>query len=230
MTDKKLMSQIELTTDYPALCAQKLKNNEVDIGLVPIAVLPQLDYYQIITDFCIGTNGNVKSVMLFSDVKIHEISEILLDYQSLTSVNLTKILSKFYWKISPKWIIAKNGYEHNINGRKAGLIIGDRALNLINKHPFAYDLAEYWHKMTNLPFVFAVWTANKQLSQDFVNQLNTALKKGIDHIDKSLNFFKEKTSKINYDAKEYLTQNIDYKLDTQKRQAIDTYLNYLTKI
>jgi len=230
LQDKVLMSQIELTTDYPALCAEKLKNNIVDIGLVPIAILPQLADYQIISDYCIGAYQNVQSVMLFSNVQLKEISSIYLDYQSMTSVNLTKILAKFYWKIEPEWITGINGFEYQIKGNNAGVIIGDRALNLIKKYKFSYDLAKHWFEFTELPFVFAVWTTNKKLPSDFVNLFNKALENGINNIPKTLDYFRNSLSKINYDAYEYLNRNIDYHLDNQKVKAIETYLSYLSKI
>ena len=40
-TDKS----IDLQLNYPSLCAEKLLNNEVDIALVPVAIIPQLKNY-----------------------------------------------------------------------------------------------------------------------------------------------------------------------------------------
>ena len=60
-------SQINLELDIPSVCAQKLKNKQVEIGLVPVAILPELKSYQIITDYCIGAIGKVDSVKLFSE-------------------------------------------------------------------------------------------------------------------------------------------------------------------
>ncbi|MEA3451967.1 MAG: MqnA/MqnD/SBP family protein, partial [Bacteroidota bacterium] len=118
-SDKNFMNKISLSTDYPSLCASKLINNNVDIGLIPIAVLPEIENRQIISDFCIGASGRVQSVMLFSDVPISDIDNLYLDYQSRTSVGLIKILAKNHWKISPKWIAGLNGYEKDISGKKA---------------------------------------------------------------------------------------------------------------
>ena len=86
--DKDLMSQINLRLEYPSRCADLLKNGEVDIGLVPIIEIPQIPYSEIIGEHCIGAEGKVQSVVLYSDCPIDEIEFILLDYQSRTSIML----------------------------------------------------------------------------------------------------------------------------------------------
>ena len=74
-------NEIELVFDYPANIAHRLLNNEIDIGLVPVAVLPAMQEYHIVADYCIGCKGEVASVCLFSNVPLYEIETILLDYQ-----------------------------------------------------------------------------------------------------------------------------------------------------
>ena len=85
---------IDLQLDYPSVCAQKLINNEVDIALVPVVVLKDNPQFNIISDYCIGSNGKVDTVCLYSDVPLKEIKEIYLDYQSRTSIELLKVLCK----------------------------------------------------------------------------------------------------------------------------------------
>ncbi len=40
--------QIELMMDYPANIAQALLKDEIDIGLVPVAIIPEMKEYHII--------------------------------------------------------------------------------------------------------------------------------------------------------------------------------------
>ena len=217
---------IDISLDYPSICADKLINNEVDIGLIPVAVIPKIQNANIISDYCIGANGKVKSVLLLTDKPISEIKNIYLDYQSRTSVELLKILAKKYWKISPNWISAEKEYEKKISGNTAGLVIGDRALEIEKKYKYSYDLAYEWKKYTNLPFVFATWTANKDISQTFINDLNEILKIGIENIDDVINYYKNYINTINngLDIKEYLTKNISYNFDEQKKIALNKFL------
>ena len=220
---------IELSLDYPAICADKLINNEVDIGLIPVAVIHRIKNANIISDYCIGTTDKVKSVLLLSDKPISEINNIFLDYQSRTSVELLKILSNNYWKISPNWILSEKGFEKNISGRTAGLVIGDRALEIADNFKYSYDLAYEWKKFTGLPFVFATWTANKVISQTFINDFNEILKIGIENIDEVIKYYKNFINKKNnsLNIKEYFTKNISYNFDEQKKLALNKFLKII---
>lgn len=81
-----MAGQIELTGDYPARIAEMLINGDIDLGLIPVAVIPQLPEYHIVGDYCIGTEGEIASVALFSEVPMAEVEKVYLDYQSRTSV------------------------------------------------------------------------------------------------------------------------------------------------
>src|SRR5688500_8622220 len=87
-----VLEEIELIKDYPSNIASALLKNEIDVGLVPVAIIPRLKYYELITDYCISCDGPVASVCLFSDVPLAEVETVLLDYQSRTSVELARIL------------------------------------------------------------------------------------------------------------------------------------------
>lgn len=67
-----------------------LLNNEIDLGLIPVAVIPDLPSCHIIGEHCIGAEGEIASVALFSEVPMAEVETIYLDYQSRTSVELLK--------------------------------------------------------------------------------------------------------------------------------------------
>jgi len=98
----EIISAIELTIDYPSRIASMLLRDEIDIGLVPVAIIPQMKEYHINGDFCIGSDGPVASVCLFSEEPMDRIEKVLLDYQSRTSVELARVLLKQYWKIAPE--------------------------------------------------------------------------------------------------------------------------------
>jgi len=136
-----LSDSFEFMFDYPSKVAQKLVDNEIDLGLVPVAVIPQIQNPHIVSPFCIATDGEVASVCLFSDVPLDHIETILLDYQSRSSVGLLKILLKHHWKINPVLIEANAGFENQISNATAGLVIGDRALIKRNSSAYVFDMA-----------------------------------------------------------------------------------------
>ena len=93
-----VINDIELTEDYPSKIAHLLIDNKIDLGLIPVAATTKLSNWHIVGDYCIGCDGPVASVCLFSDVPIMQIEKVYLDYQSRTSVNLARILLKEFWQ------------------------------------------------------------------------------------------------------------------------------------
>lgn len=228
LQNSELNSGIHLQLDIPSVCGQKLIEGKVDIGLIPVAVIPSLKESYIISDYCIGADGKVGSVMLYSQVPLGKIKKVLLDYQSRTSITLVQVLAENFWKISPEWVKAKESYENGIGGTTAAVIIGDRTFGLEKRYEYAYDLAEEWQKFTQLPFVFACWVANKKLSHDFIDSFNLALKKGLDNRPKLI---KELITTEMYDLniEEYLTKSINYDLNNPKKKALELFLNYMKR-
>ncbi len=218
-----MKEDIELVIDYPSNIAQELINDNIDIGLLPVAVLPELPQYQIISDYCIACDGPVASVCLFSDVPIHAIKTILLDYQSRTSVGLLKILLKEYWKISPILVKGTVGYETNISGTTGGLVIGDRAFHQRLKSTFIYDLGGAWKELTGLPFVFAAWISNKNLSTGFINRFNEANRDGFDNLETVVKAHPFSA----YNLYDYYTANIKFKPEFDKLEVIAIFLEKL---
>jgi chorismate dehydratase len=228
LKQSNIINDIDLSLDIPSKCAEKLLTNQVDIGLVPIAILPLLSEYHILTDFCIGANKKVNSVILVSDVPLNEIETILLDYQSKTSINLVQVLAREYWKISPKFKHATVGFENKIEGKTAAVIIGDRTFNLAKPYGYIYDLAEEWYKFTGLPFAFACWVANKPIAPEFEEKLNQALSFGVNHKQESIGL--TSNNGITFDQlQNYLTNDISYELTDEKRKSIQLFLDYLTQ-
>ena len=217
-------SQIELLEDTPAQLADMLKNNEIDLGLIPVASISDLEEYYLIGDYCIGTEGEAASVCLFSEVPLEEIKKVYLDYQSRTSVELLKWIMKEYWGIHPELVYAKDeDYRKEISGTSAGLVIGDRAFQQRKLSTFFYDLGAEWKKITGLPFVFAAWVSNKPLTEEFKRIFNDANAVGLYHIDE----IAAATDFDLYDLKKYYTLHLNYKLDERKKNAMEYFLQLI---
>lgn len=212
--------------DIPSVCAQKLQNGQVDIGLVPVAVLPLLNEYHIISDYCIGANGAVDSVKLLSQKPLEELTHVLLDYQSRSSVTLVQVLNTHFWKKNIQFIPAKEGFEKQIGGTTGAVIIGDRTFGLTSENfAYHYDLALEWKKYTHLPFVFACWVSNIKIDQNFITEFNDSLAYGVNHIAEAV---KEKPNNTKgFDAYDYLKHKISYTFDEDKKKALRKFLDLL---
>lgn len=207
--------------DNPAECALRLQNNKADIGLVPAGAIDLFPNYNIISDYCLAAQKSVKSVLLLSELDFSEIESVLLDYQSKTSIKMLQILAKKYWNMNWKYIDAVEDYENSISKSVAGLVIGDRALNLAHKYPFVIDIAEEWYNFSGMPAVFAVWLSNKELDQNIINQFNLAIKSGLDNLDRVIDTYQSDFPDFNLEN--YLKNCIDYKLDERKMQSLELF-------
>jgi len=219
-----MSNEVELVLDYPANLVRLLQSNQIDIGLIPVGALPSLGDYHIISDYCIGTEGEVASVAVFSELPMEEIDTVLLDYQSRTSVMLCKILFEKHWKKKVQFIDAKDeSYIDNIHGNVAGLVIGDRALKIRDKFKFKFDLGLAWKEMTGLPFVFAVWVRKKEISGEFIPLFNEANGMGLSKINLIIDYNNESI----YPMDMYFRKNISYRLTEGMRESMKTFLSFL---
>ncbi|HEY1024245.1 MAG TPA: menaquinone biosynthesis protein [Sphingobacteriaceae bacterium] len=215
-----ILEKIDLSLDIPFECAGKLINDEADIGLIPVAALLLLPEYYIVSDYCIGANGAVDSVFIFSEKPINEIRAICLDKQSRTSNGLAKVLLKHYWNSAPEIVDEGQAFD-------AFVEIGDRTFGKKDKYPFVYDLALEWKKFTGLPFVFAAWTANKPLPDVFLSEFNAALQYGLEHKEQVIRTLPVRDD---FDFRDYLTNKLDFNLTDDKKAALAKYLELLKTV
>ncbi len=231
LTESGFDKRVILTTDHPAQCAEKLVSGKADIGLIPVAALPLLSEYHIISDYCIGANGNVRTVMLLSNYPFEKIETVYLDYRSRSSVNLTKILAKNSWKKKFTWVDTYIGFDFiNIGLNEAVVLIGDQCFEYERRFRYRIDLAMAWKEFSGLPIVFACWTANKKLGEDFIKEFNSALMLGVKNIDAVVKKFGKTGTIKGNDLKNYLTDNIDYNFDDDKKKALQLFLELLIKL
>jgi chorismate dehydratase len=220
-----------IETDHPAECAAKLISGRADLGLIPVAALPLLNEYHIISDYCIGANGNVRTVLLLSNCSFEKITTIFLDYRSRSSVNLTKVLAKNSWKREFRWMNTSKGFDfRNVGCDEAVVLIGDQCFEFENSFRYKIDLAGEWKEFSGLPFVFACWTANKKLDNEFIEEFNKALQLGVKNIDEVVKKFGKTGTITGKILKTYLTENIDYDFNEKKKMGLNLFLELMAKL
>lgn len=226
LTHSGLLSDYELNLEVPSQSAQKIISNEAEIGLIPVGALSGISNYHVVSNLCIGADKDVKSVLLLANVDLHGIKTIYLDTDSLTSVNLVKILAEKYWKINPQWK-SLSELKGQLSQEEAMVLIGDKTFGLSGQYPFCYDLAGEWIKFTGLPFVFAVWISRQPLPEEFERSFQSALAWGVEHREESIimaiNPHISETELISY-----LKNDISYNLDEQKKMGMEMFLKFLS--
>lgn len=224
LRQSEVMNAIDLQIASPAQCALQLEQGLTDISLIPVAALFKIPKYEIISDYCIGATGKVRTVVLFSHDELNAINTIYLDPDSRTSVMLVQILAKYHWKITPSFKPYTEG--QTIGKGEACVLIGDKVFAKESQFIYRYDLAEQWIQFTGQPFVFAVWAGIRPLPADFIKAFNKALQYGAQHITASI---AEPLPCSRETAIDYLTHNISYLLDENKRKGLISFRNFLNE-
>jgi chorismate dehydratase len=154
-------------------------NRRMAEGQIDVSVISAVEYareparYLLLPDLGITSDGPVRSVLLFSKRPAEELdgARVLLTRSSMTSVALLRLLFANVWRAAPHFAagdaeradIARFGAEPH----EARLVIGDAALLLGARasadggYRHVYDLGAEWKRWTGLPFVFAVWVAQR---------------------------------------------------------------------
>jgi chorismate dehydratase len=231
MTETGFDSKVILTTDHPADCARKLIAGKVDIGLIPVAALPLVKDHQIITDYCLGAYGKVRTVLLLSNCSFDKVTTINLDYRSRSSVNLARILAKNAWRRDFIWNNTDENFDFiHIREDEAVVLIGDQCFEFESRYKYKVDLAEEWYNFSGLPFAFACWTANRKLDEEFITEFNLALATGVNNIPAVVKRYGKTGIIKGNDLLIYLTKNMNFDLNDDKRKAIKLFLELMGKL
>jgi chorismate dehydratase len=160
-------------------------NRHMADGTLDVSVVSAVEYahdprrFLLLPDVSISCDGPVRSVLLFSDRPAEELAgrRVVVSRSSMTSVQLLELLFENVWRCRPEFVpgdaeITDVATFERGAERPARLVIGDAALFLTAgpRHrdghappPYAhvYDLGAEWKRWTGLPFVFAVWIAQR---------------------------------------------------------------------
>jgi len=207
----------------PSGCADAFDDRRADVALIPVGALPRIKEkdYNIVTTWCIGADGPVRTVVVMSDSPLNRIKRVWLDSHSNTSVELARHLARHHWKISPEWAdLSDYSVVDNPAEGDAFVLIGDKVFEREGQFRNTWDLAVEWRAHTGLPFVFAVWVARESVPAETIDTLEDALTLGVERVYEAI--LESEYADRPY-AYEYLTRNIDYQLDGAKRRGLQKF-------
>lgn len=163
----------DLVQMTPRESIKALKDGVVQAGVIPVAGLSQLgDQFELLGNFGIASEGPVLSVLFFSRIPFDAFTStntIRLSCDSVTSINLLGLLFGYQLGFDslPQLTIDHAGFDGE-------LLIGNRALYKRwqgGRYSYVMDLSSQWTRQHKLPFVFARWVINKDVSEKFYDQL-----------------------------------------------------------
>jgi len=231
LRDGEVAGMIDLEVFHPSECADRLIAGKTDIGLIPVAMIASMKEYHIVSDYCLSTNGEVRTVLLVSNSPFDKIRRIYLDFRSRSSVTLCRILAAKAWHRDFEWLPAPREFDiTTMKDGEAAVMIGDRCFEYAHLFPFRLDLGLEWKTFTGLPFVFACWAANRKIDRSFLEDFNNALGYGVNNIDAVVREFGRSGTIKGDDLRRYLTENIEFILDDQKDKAMNLFLELLSTI
>ena len=184
------------------------------------------DQFEGLGDMGISVIGPVQSILFFSRVPIDELSGAVVGatFQSATAVQLMKVLLEHRFEARPREYASLDSPHLD-----AFLLIGDDALvthNRVDGYPYVYDLADVWWEWKQLPFVFAVWMARRDLAPEVKQSLADALRRNLEHnMTNSLEAIARKREPMGLTSAEVVDylQAFRYVLDEKDQQAIEDF-------
>lgn len=178
MLDERLPDgDARIVHGVPAELNRRLRDGEIDLcPCSSIEYARHADRYQIVPGHCIGSDGPVRSVQLFSKQPIEKLAgqTLLVTSESKTSVALlTILLTKCFNLTGVTLRVAGGSWQEALQDAPALLLIGDAALQAAQSgyDGFCYDLGELWRNWTGLPFVFALWLVNRRTVELYHDQV-----------------------------------------------------------
>lgn len=178
----------EIIDGVPSALNQRMAKGLLDVSVVSaVEYAREAARYLLLPDLAISCDGPVRSVLLFSKRPAGELTghRVLLTRSSMTSVALLRMLFEHVWHAAPDFAAGDaevtDIHRFGTEAHEARLVIGDAALLLgarrragaarlphgpsesdgVPDYPYVYDLGEEWKRWTGLPFVFAVWVAQR---------------------------------------------------------------------
>ncbi len=149
---------IEIVLDVPSRLTEGLRAGTLDVALASSIELFRRPGYTVIPRLCIGADGEVGSVKLYTRRPLPAIRTVSLDSASQSAAALVRTLLHAW---APHRIEYREAPPRLAGGKDptdAFLRIGDEALR--TSAPQGYeevDLAAAWKEWTGLPIVFALW-------------------------------------------------------------------------
>jgi len=233
----KKYDTLQITLCPPSECSRALlEEKKIDAALVPSITYLNSDIPFEILPFGIIAHKEVDTVLLTGNSPLEEWETVLLDNDSLTSRQLTKILFRLR-NFTPQF---KSGIEEieRIDNKTGALIIGNKCFHLASRFKYSYDLSRLWFEQTGLPFVFALFlarpTTNKKKFLSAAFMIKEAIHCGMDNLEEVIETWMEEnahedTLKDRAYYYDYLKNKIAYDLTPEAIRGLEQFYRYSEK-
>ena len=209
----------------PARLGIHLQNGDCAAALLPI-----VDHFRdpqsfLVSDACIGSDGAVRSVLLFTKKAPRDIKSVAADTSSHTSVALLRVLLADVFNARPPFVDHAPNIEAMLQAHDAALIIGDNALEAAQNPPHGteiIDLGAQWKQLTGLPFVFAAWIAREK-TENLDELLSQTRDEGEENLPQIVAENPISTRLAPNQIEDYLRHAVTFHLNEAHRAGLDEF-------
>ena len=232
MNREPVSARVRLDLASPREAARRVAEDEADLGQVPVAGLASLGDARVVRGVAVGARGNVRSVVVLSSCPIDEVTDLLVDTSSRTSVVLARLIlrSRRHGK-EPRLHACPPAEAIAGIGEKTGaLVIGDPALMVEKRFAHRLDLGGAWFEHTGLPFIFAAWGGRPGVLSEADEQLLIDAKTlGMGHRNAIADAHARETGLDAADLRSYLEDSIRYDFGDEERRGLQLFFDEASK-
>ena len=223
---------IQLHDVGPNNVARAIKEKEIDGGPVPLSDSFDMEDFAVpVAGFCLAAATRSGSNLLYSKKPIEELHDpqVAAADVDVTTVQLFQVILAEKYQAGTASLVTPQD-EHD-----ALLISGDAALRRrrgMRGYPHRYDLGEEWHRLTELPFVFARWMARNDLEPRESLLLEDTLYVGLEDGVDSLFHLSEPRDNLLMLARDVVEYIIGYRyfVGLSERKSIDLFRSYREQV
>jgi chorismate dehydratase len=154
----KRLGQAPWTEALPSQMLPLVESGEVEAAIMPAFDVLSHPELVVLPGTGIACVGEAYSVKLFHRVPLRFAESVALDTSSHTSAALARVILDSHGS-HPKFVEAPPDLPRMLASADAALLIGDPCLQADASGLLVTDVGEEWHRLTGLPFVFALWGA-----------------------------------------------------------------------
>ncbi len=146
---------VSILRGTPTALNALLACGDLDVSPVSlVAAAEHADEWFVLDHLCIGSRGEVGSVILHTDRPVEELDgrAVAVTTASATAARLLELLLSRHWGVKAELVPGDNGAASR-------LLIGDAALKTAHdpQGGYTYDLGQAWQQFTGKDFVFGLW-------------------------------------------------------------------------
>lgn len=229
----------ELRRDYrvdytlPSACAELLKNDMADIGIIPVAAYATIPDLVVIPDIAIASRGAVRSILLIGKVPAEQMKRVAVDTSSRTSVALLRVMFEKVYGAKPEFVPKEPKLKEMLRDCDGALVIGDPALLAKTDGYHVRDLAADWKQHTGKSFVFAFWTVRRKAlegrdGEKVIGDFQLSRDHGLrpENLAKIAKEWAVRLGLPEADITSYLRDNIYYTLDADCLDGLRLFYQY----